>query len=250
MVVLHEQFRLVCPSTKAVSRRALFRLHVNYQGRQREFLTKVGALSPFCLVLGDTVLWGMHFPAEQFFREGQSSHFIIPQQLKAKGSQPRQGVGVARGSFGVRFDQGSGGSGEAGCKVQVRFRGFGVVWCRPVQARCEVQGRLRRFWRVSGWLAQARCKVQGGSGGYGVVWCRPDVRFKEGSGRLSGSSKVRPGPGCGVAGFGGLRGIGVSEVRLRSNYPAGFCEGESFFVFFFFFFFFFSKPLFLDLVWS
>ena len=60
---------------------------------------------------------------------------------------------------GVRFKEGSGGSG-VGRRPGVRFKQGGLV-----QARCKVQGRF-----------QAKCN---GSGGSGVVWCRPGVRFKQ-----------------------------------------------------------------------
>ena len=65
---------------------------------------------------------------------------------------------------------------QARCKVKAGFGGSGVVWCRPgvrfkevsgglAQARCTVQGRLRRFQVV-----QARCKVQGRFRRFGVDW--------------------------------------------------------------------------------
>ena len=66
---------------------------------------------------------------------------------------------MAWGSSGIRFEQGSGDSGDVGFRIGVRFKagsgGSRVVWCRP------------------------GARLKEGSGGSGVVWRRPGVRFKE-----------------------------------------------------------------------
>ena len=69
---------------------------------------------------------------------------------------------------------------------------------------------------MTGWSGGQMCQVCAATGHSCLVW----------------DSGVRPEPGSGVAGFGGLGGIGVvrggSEARLRSKDSAGFCESLRF----------------------
>ena len=116
----------------------------------------------------------------------------------------------ARGSSGVRLEQGFGGPGglvQARCWVQGRLRRFQGGGVAPGVRLKEVQAR---FWfNAGGGLAQVRCEVQG-------RWVR---RVPRGLG--SARAWLREG-----AGF--LRVRGGSEARFhRAQGPARFLRGPA-----------------------
>ena len=124
--------------------------------------------------------------------------------LKAKGSQPRYGLGVARGSNGsegsgmvwcrpgVWFKEGSRGSRvvvQARCKIQ--DSGEAGVWCRPARLRrCKVQARARQQLKAMG--LQRSGVVRGAQRRVREACARVPRRFCEGSARVAGMHGAVP----------------------------------------------------------